>query len=38
MTSDDYLAIFSVILPVVTMAVVVGIAAMKQEWMKKKGG
>lgn len=35
MTSDDYLAILSVALPVVVMAIVVGAIVMK---IKQKGG
>jgi len=36
MTSDDYLAIFSVALPLVTMAVFTAVIAMKQGWKIKE--
>ena len=32
MTTDDYLAILSVVLPMVVMAIVVIVIVMKQEW------
>ena len=37
MTADDYLAILCVVLPMVTMAIVVAVIVMKQEWKIMKG-
>ena len=38
MTPDDYLAILSVGLPLVTMAIAVAVIVIKQGWKVKKGG
>ena len=37
MTTDEYLAIICVVLPMVTMAITVAVIALKQGWIKKKG-
>jgi len=37
MTPDDYLAIYSVSLPLAVMAIFAVVIAMKQGWIKKKG-
>ena len=37
MTLDDYLAIISVGLPLVTMAIFAVVIVMKQGWIKRKG-
>jgi len=38
MTPDDYLAILSVGLPLVVMAIAVAVIVIKQGWKVKKGG
>jgi len=38
MTSDDYLAIFCVAIPMVIQAIAVAVIVMKQGWIKPKGG